>query len=300
MPIHSTHRKLAGQWAGAVLAAGLGLPVFAEVFTVDPSQSSITISGSILGYAFAEQGSGSLATAYGGTIQTALGGGTIQFTGQSLILAQTNGSWQPKSDGSAGSEPANYGAVANAGIATAKAALRNVQFDVISPVISVTGGQFDSRSLTFLFPSNATSALAYNVTGLINQSGVKALTGYATNKVTSQSTLATAGNQQTLTIPVDATFQFTLISANDTTVNLKGQLVAARSTTAPPAVQSVKVQAQTVTLQWQDSPSQQFRVLSSTDLKTWLTNAANVTSSTTAYTWSGPATAAKQFFRLAK
>lgn len=99
---------------------------------------------------------------------------------------------------------------------------------------------------------------------------------------------------------MDATFLFTLVSQNDTTVNVKGQLVATRGTTAPLAVQSIKVQAQTVTLQWQSAPGQQFQVQSSTNLNTWLTNAANVTSVTGTYTWSNAATAVKQFFRIGK
>ncbi len=300
MQSFSSERQVVSLLAGALLAVNLGQPALAEVFTIDTNQSSVTISGSILGYTFIEQGPGSLTTSYGGTLQATLAAGTIQFTGQSLIQARTNGSWQPKADASAGSEPANYGTLANAGIATARAALRNIQFDASSPMINVANGQFDARSLTFSFPTNATSALAYNVTGLISMSGVKPLSGYATNKVTSQATLAVSGNQQTLTIPVDATFLFTLASQNDTTVNLKGQLVATRGATAPLAIQSIKVQAQAVTLQWQSTPSQQFQVQSSTNLSAWQTNAVNVTSDTGTYTWSGAATAVKQFFRIAK
>lgn len=289
---------LIGVCAGVGLSGTPALPVRADVFTVDTNQSTITISGSVAGFTFAEQGAGSLTTAYGGTIQAAQTAGTIQFTGQSLIQAQNSGAWQPKSDGSTGSEPANYGALANAGFATAKAALRSLQFDVTSPVITVSGGQFDSRSLTFQFPAGAPSTLAYNA-GFLG-SGVKSLTGYATNKVTAVATLATAGSQQTLTIPVDATFLFTLLAQNDTTINVKGQLVAVRGAAAPLTIQSVGVANGTVTLQWQGAAGQQFRILSSTDLSAWQTNAANVTSATTAYTWSGPAAAAKQFFRLAR
>ena len=300
METYSSERRVVSLLAGALLTVSLGHPALAEVFTIDTNQSSVTISGSILWYTFMEQGSVSLTTSYEGTLQAALAAGTIQFTGQSLIQARTNGSWQPKADASTGSAPANYGAQANAGIATVMAALRSIQFDATSPVIDVASGQFDARSLTFSFPTNATSALAYNVTGFISMSGVKPLSGYATNKVTSQATLAASGNQQTLTIPVDATFLFTLVSQNDTTVNVKGQLVATRGTTAPLAVQSIKVQAQTVTLQWQSAPGQQFQVQSSTNLNTWLTNAANVTSVTGTYTWSNAATAVKQFFRIGK
>ena len=69
---------------------------------------------------------------------------------------------------------------------------------------------------------------------------------------------------------------------------------------APVVVQSISVQSQVVTLQWQAAAGQQFQVQSSSDLATWQTNAVNVTSATATYTWSGPATARRQFFRLAK
>jgi hypothetical protein len=300
MQTYSPGRPVVSLLAGAWLTVNLCQPAFAQIFTIDTNQSSVTISGSILGYPFQEQGPGSLTTSYQGTVQTALVAGTIQFTGQSLIQAQNSGSWQPKADGSAGSEPANYGATASAGFATVTTALRNVQFDAISPVINVASGQFDASSLTFSFPTNAASTLAYNVTGLISMSGAKPLSGYATNTVASQATLAGSGTQQTLTIPVDATFLFTLVSENDTTVSVKGQLVATRATTTPLAIQSIKVQAHMATLQWQSAPGEQFQVQSSTNLKTWQTNAANVTSATGTYTWSGAATAAQQFFRIAK
>jgi hypothetical protein len=272
----------------------------AQVFTLDTNQSTITISGSILGYNFAEQGPGSLTTRYSGTIQTAQSAGTIQFTGQSRITAQNNGSWQPKADGTVGNEPANYGAQANAGFATAKAALRNILLDATSPGIPVSNGQFDSGGLTFGFPTNATSALGYNVSGLLTKSGAKLLTGYATNNVTSLATLTTVGSQQTLTIPVDATFVFTVVSANDTTIELKGQLVAVSSAAPARSAPSITVQSQLVTLQWQGTPGLLYQVQSSSDLTLWRTNATSVTSTTTAFIWSGPATGPKQFFRLAQ
>lgn len=299
MQTFSSQRRPISLLAGALLALNFAHPALAEIFTIDANQSSVTISGSILTYTLNQQGPGSLTTTYEGTLQAALATGTIQFTGQSLIQAQTNGTWQPKADGSSGSEPADYAATANAGIATAMAALRSIEFDATSPVINVANGQFDASSLMFSFPTNAASTLAYNISGFITKSGAVPLSGYATNKVTTQASLAAAGNQQTLTIPVDATFLFSLTSPNDTTVALKGQLVATHATTPPLTIQSINVQAQTVTLQWQSAPGQQFQVLSSTNFNTWRTNAANVTLTTDTYTWSGPATAPEQFFQIA-
>jgi hypothetical protein len=180
----------------SVGALGLVLGLFqvrcaGQVFTLDTNQSSVTISGSVLGGTIAAQGAGSLTARIAGNLQVMLAGNTIQFVGQSQILAQTNGSWQPLADGSAGSAPADFGAQASLGIASGVAALRNVQLDVISPAIPLSGGQFDSTNLTFLFPSNSTSALSYSVTGLFKKQGSIPLTGYATNKVTALSSLST-------------------------------------------------------------------------------------------------------------
>lgn len=272
----------------------------AQTFVLDTNQSVISISGSVAGATLSEQAPGSLTTHYEGTLQATVSGGNIQFTGGSLIEALTNGSWQPNADGSAGSQPADYGGQGSTGLATGKAALRQIELDATSPPVAVSGGQFDSRSITFQFPSGAPSSLAYNISGFINSSGAKALNGYATNAVTTQATLSLAGGRQTLTLPVDATFFFTLLSANDTSIRLQGQFVATDQSAAPLVVQTPVVSNQSVKLNWQSAPNQDFVVLSSTNLVTWQTNASNVTSTTSNYTWTGSATAPSQFFRLAK
>jgi hypothetical protein len=292
----------------ALLVAGLvilGLEVHraqAQVFNVDTNRSSVTISGNVAvaGGTIMTQGPGSLTAAIGGTIQVALAGNTIQFTGQSKILAETNGSWQPKADGTAGAEPADFGGQANLGIASGVAALRDIQLDAISPPINIVSGQFDSTNLTFLFPSNSLSTLAYNFSGLISTHGSDVLSGYATNKVTSLASLATVGNQQVLTIPVDATFLLKLVSPNDTTIRLQGQLVAVQSTQTALQVQSLAIQNQSILLQWQGQPGSQFQIQSSTNLSRWQTNAAIVTPASGTYTWTGAVSGPVKFFRLAK
>ena len=139
------------------------------------------------------------------------------------------------------------------------AALRNVQLDVISPAIPLSGGQFDSTNLTFFFPSNSTSSFSYNVTGFITKQGSIALVGYATNKVTALSSLTTVGSQQVLTIPVDATFYQEVSTPNDTVIRLQGQLVATRNAQAPLQVQSFTLRSQAVLLQWQGAPANKSR-----------------------------------------
>jgi hypothetical protein len=215
-----------------------------------------------------------------------------------------SGNWQPLADGSVGVAPANYGAAVNlaAGLVKVKAALHSLVLDVTSPALTLNRtGQFASTNLTFLIPTNANSALSYLVTGLINSSGSTALSGQSTNNVTTLATLVTNGQAQTLTIPVNAQFTFSANSTNDTILNLAGQLVGFRTAgavAAAPVLQSLTVQSQVLTLQWPAPAGQQFQVQSSTDLMAWQTNAVNVTSGSSNYTWSGPATGANSYFRL--
>jgi hypothetical protein len=288
-------------FCGSLLGASGGLAC-GQVFTVDPSQSSVTISGTVAGGTMMTQGPGSLTAMIGGTIQVTLAGNTIQFSGQSQILVQTNGSWQPKADGTAGSEPADFGGqVSLAPLGSGVAALREIQLDALSPVININAGKFDSTNLTFQFPTNASSKLAYNVSGVFSAHGSAALTGYATNKVTALASLATVGDQQVLTIPVDATFLLKLLAANDTSMRLTGQLVAVHNGGNPGVVvQSIVAQNQGVVLQWQSAPGQQFQIQSSTDLANWRTNDTIVTPASGLNTWSNSFEGALGFFRLAK
>jgi hypothetical protein len=291
--------------AAGGLALGVALaPAMADVFTLDTNQSSLTISGTVEGASLVQQGAGSLTTQYGGTIEATQTASSIQFPGQSLIAAMDTGNWQPLADGSAGLAPANYGAAASlaGGLVRVKAALRSLVLDVTGPAFTFNStGQFASTNLNFLIPTNAHSALSYLVTGLMDSSGSTALSGQSTNNVTTLATLVTSGEAQILTIPVNAQFTFSANSTNDTILNLAGQLVAFRTAAAAataPVLQSLTVQTQVVTLQWQALAGQQFQVQSSPDLMAWQTNAANVTSGSSNYTWIGSATGANGYFRL--
>ncbi len=270
----------------------------ADVFTIDHTQSSLTLSGSILGYGVAPQGAGSLTTTYNGTIQATQSGGTIQFTGQSMITAQTNGSWQPLAGGASGNAPADYGGQVSIPIFGAGyAALRSILLDVTSPPIPVSSGQFSPSSLTFLFPTNATSSIDYHAAV---GSGSKVANGNATNNVATLATITTVGSTQTLTLDINAQFTFTLASPGDTIVNLAGKFVATRNVTTPVVLQSPAVTNHAVTLTWQSPAGQFFQVLTSTNLTAWQTNASNVTSATTNYTWTGTNPAPDGFYRLAQ
>lgn len=301
------HTNIADRsWAVGFMLGGLVwlaaiLPVGADVFTIDPAQSSLTLSGTIAGYAFQPQGANSLTTTYGGTIQAAQTGGTIQFTGASLITANTNGNWTPLAGGGSypATAPADYGAYSVPfGFEYVYAAFRSVQFDVTSPAVTVTGNQFNASALTFLFPVAGTSALDYYYTGFTSGSSTLVLTGNATNNVSTNATLTTVGSTQTLKLSVNALFNFT-VATYATPVTVTGQLVATRTTaTTPVVIQIPTVTNQVITLKWQSPTGQVYQVQSSSNLLNWQTNASNITSGSTNYSWTGTNAAAKEFYRL--
>lgn len=284
--------------AGILLAAFPG-EAYGQPFVLNSVQSSITVSGSVQGTAITQQGSGSLRTTYSGTIQAQTTASSIRFTGGSRIIAANSGSWQPQIDGTAGNQPANYGAQVNLFIAQAVAAMRNLEVDAASGNIPLSNGQFDSRAMSVVFLTNANSTISYLVTGLISDSGSAPLSGTATNNSSTMATLGTTGIVQTLTLPVDATFYLTLISENDTQVRLRGQLVATRSVDVPFTLQ-VRAENQAAQLRWENPPGQFFTVLASPNLQQWQTAAVNVTSTSNTYLWSEPATSTARFYRVAR
>jgi hypothetical protein len=210
------------------------------VFTIDPAQTDITLGGTIAGVPVLEQGTGSLKTKFQGTINVEIAATTIHFTGASVIDAITNGVWQPGSAGAVGSAPADFAGSVSAPIGSVVGAFRNIIVDVTSASLPLAaGGTFDAAQLIFGFPTNSTSVVDFRATPSIPfipvQTGQRALTGAAANKVTSTGTLSTTAGVQRLVFQVNATFPFTAISANDSSATILGQLVATSgAVVAPP------------------------------------------------------------------
>ena len=229
-----TINPVVGLLAGSLWIAGSALTALgADVFVVDTSRSQVSISGSVAGSPIREQGPGSLTTHYGGTLLAEVSSDTIQFPGQSQVVAVNSGSWQPLADGSDGSEPANYGGTATAFLTTGVAAVREARVDVTSGALAISDGRFDTQGLTFTIPSGASTSLSYRLRGANNSSGVYALAGESATGQEGQANLTTVGDEQVLTIPIHYTFYYSLVAQNDTAVTLRGQLVATRSLSAP-------------------------------------------------------------------
>ena len=92
---------------GALLA--MGIPIGGAVtrdFTIDPTQSSVALSGDVAGITFKEQAPGSLSTSYSGTITLGLTDATVQITAGTMNAA-VSGDWLPGPNGQGGAAPAD-------------------------------------------------------------------------------------------------------------------------------------------------------------------------------------------------
>jgi len=267
-----------------------------EVFTIDSSQSQTTLSGDIAGYTISAQGSGSLTTTYSGSINADISGSTIQFTGSSAIVAKTNGVWQPGVGGVTGSAPADSAGQVSISFLTGYGAARNVVLDLVSPVLTVTGTNFDSSALIFSFATNSSSSFDYSSPV---KSGSLSLAGNATNTVANGASLTTDGTTQKLFIQFNTRFSFTLLSAGDTPLILTGQIVATNSFAAPVMISSIVLSNQSVILNVENA-TLQSQLQSSSNLMTWSGASATVSSNAGITTFTTPMSGPKSYFRVQK
>ncbi|HZL13274.1 MAG TPA: hypothetical protein VFC85_03950 [Verrucomicrobiae bacterium] len=293
--IHFTFSVLT--FAATILLAAQARAAF-ETFTIDTSQSQISLSGTIAGFTLVPQGSGSLTNSYTGSIKALVSGSTIQFTGSSAITATTNGSWQPALGGVNGSAAGNYGGqISIYGIYTGYGAARNIILDLTSPSLALSGTNFDSSALVFSFALYSGAEFDYNTPF---GSGYTPLVGNSTNTVANGASLSNDGATQKLLIQFNTPFVFSLLSANDTTLILKGQIVATNSLViAPFSINSFMLTNNNAVLKVQNA-TLQSQLQSSTNLAAWKTVTATTTSNAGAITFTAPISGSKMFFRVQK
>ena len=290
-------------WSAAVpMDSMFGAPV---MFTVDPTQSQVTLSGNLVAFSslsapITAQSSGSLTTSYNGNINADVSGTTIQFTGSSLITAQTNSlPQQPAPGGVSGSAPADYGGMAQKNAffttITLDIALRNAGLDITSPMLTLSSGDFASTSLQFSFSTNVNGTIDY--LDNIGDSGTAGLVGSSTDASSAPASLTTTGSVQVLTIPVNMTFTDTSAALNGTTLIMVGQIVATRTIFTPPNINSINVTNQMVVLTVAYATAQS-QVLVSHDLNHWSAQTTSVTNrlNLTIFTFAGSGDA--ELFRV--
>ena len=279
-----------------------GVPV---VFTVDPSQSHVTVSGTVAAYGLfsaplTQQTPGSLTAAFGGAIDADLTGTNIQFTGTSLVEAQTNSTpQQPAPGGTSGSAPADYGGSATQrtflGDTIVTVAIRNVGLDLISPVLPLSNGSFATSSLEFLFSTNAGNSIDYTVSSP-SQNGTTTLAGNSMLDTGSAATLSITGATEILTIPISAAFTETSGSTSGTSLALAGQIVATLQI-PPPVIGSIMVSHQMVILSV-SGVTAQSKVLASADLIHWSAQASVISTLSGQTLFAFPATNTVEFFKI--
>jgi hypothetical protein len=251
-----------------------------ETFVLDATNSSLSISGTLAGSAFQQQGTGSLTTKYSGTIKADVTGSNITFVGGSVIVGLNSGNWQPGPGGVAGSAPANYGMKETVLLTTVMAAVRNTLLDVTSSALPLTGGSFPGQGLYFDYPSNSTSVLDYTYSGLLGSgSGSQQLKAVVTNNL-NNATLIVQGAELVLTIPVDVSGTATAVNPNDVQYRLRGQFVARTPVSVPLQINTFQVSPSLFTFTIATTPERSYTILGSTNLTDWATIVDQFTATT--------------------
>jgi hypothetical protein len=293
--------------AASLLLAGLCVvpsAAHAELiqFTIDQTQSALAISGTFAGFTIEPQGPGSLMARYTGTIVAEVAGSDIQFVGGSMIVALTNGNWEPAAGGAPGAAPADYGGEVVNFLVNGKAAMRNVLLDVTSDVLPVGNGAFPAQGLQFSFIPAAASVIDYNYSLLIGGSGngSQVLSGSSTNAISTNATVIAQGEGTVLTIPLDISGSVTVLNPNDVQYRFRGQLVARATASVPSQINSFQFSAGQLNFTIATTPGQAYTILGSTNLADWpeIIDQFTATNSLAERTVALPASLPRQYFRV--
>lgn len=203
-----------GLWAAAAQAA----PV---VYTIDPTQSSLTVGGNVNGVPTVQQSAGSTVATYSGTIAADLAAGVLTFSGGSnaVAFAKPLNTYQP----AAGSRTNdNYGAIILGGVPVA---IGNLAFDL--PAGTLTDGAAPVGMSTQALSGWLDSAL-----GSLDLTG-----GVVANTTAVAASLTTVGNVETVVIPI-RTVDVQVIDAGGgtmltSTTIFEGRLVGSRVVPEP-------------------------------------------------------------------
>lgn len=288
---------------GAVEAIGCPPTALVE-FTVDPSQSYVTLSGQIGGFPIRPQGPGSLTASYGGILRALVASNSIGFPGGSRIDAAVSGLWQPGPGGVDGTAPANYGAAAadSLGSFASYFAIRNLAFDVTSPCLPLIDGAFavsgiplqpvgdpgptEDLRLVQPFPY----ALSYpRTTALINQ-------------LNTPGRVENSGGNQTLILPIhtEALLLGSIPGAGESRLFFDGAIIAHRVLEPPIVITHSGVTNGVFSMRWNSADARSYRVEATTNFVHWQTVASPILGTGNSTSWSTPATQPAQFFRVGR
>lgn len=200
-----------GALFGLGAVAGSRQPLAGDLtFTIDTAGTFIDIGGSVFLQPFEEQSPGSLHGLFTGTVNVNLSGGTLDFTGGSIIDAiEKPGPFEP------GNLPAD--AAGQIPLLEAVAALRNVTFDFTSGAITVApDGSFAVNGIS-ITATAGTFQFILEEPGLINVAGTTVL-----NEHLGPGSVHLVGDRFELLVPISLDFQL----APGAIMTLNGQLMA--------------------------------------------------------------------------
>ena len=226
-------RKLTSCVAGvlsACLVAAAAAPndASAATFTLDPALSTLRMGGNVGPAPFTPQGLATDVTSFTGTIIADVSGGTITFPGGGAIDAQAQPTPQRPAPGgnSASAAAADYGLQA-VGL-FADLAIRELVADLTGGPAPLTGDTFSAGGLTL-----RTTGGTIDVYSPYFGAGSDPLGNTSGANADLPASLTTAGDVQTLTIPVNVTMPFTLNTPNDSSITLTGTLVGTAAVPEP-------------------------------------------------------------------
>ena len=205
-------------------------------YTIDPTQSSLSVLGSLNGNPAGAQTAGSLSTSFSGTIVADRTPTTIAFNGGSVLNAalqasnqQPNSSAIPDTNG-----PADYGRTADGPFGTTifealRGVLLDIEDDTSGAGIPIVGTQFNSLSMIILFDAGS-SDLNYGNSTLETE-----LAGLGNSNSGGQpSMIEVLGSTEKLTLRISSGPVFyTVQQTNDSDVSFVGEIVATRTVPEP-------------------------------------------------------------------
>lgn len=207
---------------GLLLTAGISRAVMVT-YTINASQSSLTIGGNASGNPLTPQVAGADVVSYSGTITGDLTGGILTLSGGSVLLAASN-SAGPFTPALTGSAVDNYG-VYIAGIPAAGAiAFRNVQFDL--PSGTIASGSPSSAPFQF-----STGFADYNIPSIGAPGTLPLPPASSPNTAAGAASISVAGLTETLTLPVALSYA----AGGGVTITFNGTITATRAVPEPAA-----------------------------------------------------------------
>jgi subtilisin family serine protease len=205
------------------------IPTGSVQFSIDPGQSSLTLSGDLQGIPIQAQPNGGLTTSLQGTLLPFLTSNSIQFNNSDFVdLTDQAGPFVPFSG------PADLAASVNLGGLFANGALRNIAFTSTSQGATPVdfGGNFNANALLFQILSGA--HFDYELPPILPPSTTSLAFASAFNQASSPANISFGLGSAHLHIPVFLPFTFTEpISGLTLHLNVDGQINADASVPLP-------------------------------------------------------------------